>query len=137
MDAKDAFTRMFQILKTHGVYATPQFKKDIEDLVKSDINKFIFDCTKAFSRVSLKDQNKYERLNLKPEQKKKLDGKSLFRFEYRNTSNLRCIYITEDVNNKKTTILLNAFNEEKGKTKGKNAYKFNIERAIKIYESIK
>ena len=41
------------------------------------------------------------------------------------------------MNNKKTTILLNAFNEEKGKTKGKNAYKFNIERAIKIYESIK
>ena len=45
--------------------------------------------------------------------------------------------LTEDVNNKNITILLKAFNEEKGKTKGKNAYEFNIERAIKIYESIK
>ena len=136
MDAKDAFIRMYQVLKLHGVYATPQFKKDIEDLVKSDIIKFIEDFIKAFSRINLKEQNKYERLSIKPEQKKRIGGNFLFRYEYRNTSNLRCIYIPRDVNNSNNTILLNAFNEIKGKTKGKNSYKFNIERAIKIYESL-
>lgn len=137
MDANDAFTRMFQVLKLHGVYASAQFRKDIEDLVKTDIIKFIDDFTKAFSRINLKEQNKYERLSIRPEQKKKLDGNSLFRYEYRNTSNLRCIYITRDVNNSNKTILLNAFNEVKGKTKGKNSYRFNIERAIKTYENLK
>ena len=64
---------------------------------------------------------------------KKLKGKSLYRYEYRNDSNLRCIYLLEDEYNKIT--LLKAFNEDKGKTKGKGSYDFNIEQAIEIYVS--
>lgn len=69
--------------------------------------------------------------------KEKLDGNSLFRYEYRSNSNLRCIYLIEDENNTKITYLLNAFIEDDSKSNGKNTYNFNIERAIKIYQSIK
>ena len=34
---------------------------------------------------------------------------------------------------KNSAVLLNAFNEDGGKTKGKGSYNFNIERAIKTY----
>ena len=43
------------------------------------------------------------------------------------------IYIIEDEYNNIT--LLKAFNEDKGKIKGKGSYNFNIEQAIRIYIS--
>lgn len=137
MGAKDDFESLYQILQTHDVYATQEFKNDILKLVKTDIKKFISDFYKYFSRANLKDYKKYERLSLNKNQNLKLDGYSLFRFEYRNTSNLRCIYIIQNENNKKETILLCAFNEDASKNTGKNTYNYNIEKAISIYQKYK
>lgn len=137
MGAKDDFEKLYQILETHNVYTTPEFKGDIIKLVKTDIKKFISDFHQYFSRANLKDYKKYERLSLTKKQNSKLDGHSLFRFEYRNTSNLRCIYIMQNENNTKETILLCAFNEDASKNSGKNTYNYNIEKAISIYQKYK
>lgn len=134
MGTDDWFLKMFQVLEEHGVYASKQFFDDIKSLVKTDIKKFIKDFTKNFTRKNLKENKKYERLKTTPKQNKRLDGNALFRYEYRNSSNLRCIYMVIDVNNNNETRLLCAFNEDGDKKTGKNSYNFNIERAIKIYE---
>lgn len=134
MGTDDWFLKMFQVLEEHGVYASKQFFDDIKSLVKTDIKKFIKDFTKNFTRKDLKEYKKYERLKTTPSQNKRLDGNALFRYEYRNSSNLRCIYMVIDVNNNNETRLLCAFNEDGDKKTGKNSYNFNIERAIKIYE---
>ena len=103
-------------------------------MVKTDVKKFIKDFAKNFMRSDLKKYKKYERLNTTPPQNKRLDGNALFRYEYRNSSNLRCIYMVIDVNNKNEVRLLCAFNEDGDKRRGKNSYDANIERAIRIYE---
>ena len=135
MDTNDSLLKMFQILETHNVYASEQFFDDIRKLVKTDLEKFIRDFVRNFTRVDLKDLKKYERLSISKKQKLRLDGNSLFRYEYRNSTNLRCIYMVKNVNNINETYLLCAFNEDGNRSKGKNSYKDNIERAIKIYES--
>lgn len=128
---------MFKVLAMqYSVFASPQFYKDICDLVKTDKKKFIRDFLRDFSRINLKDKKRYERLRLNSKQTKDMDGKSLFRYEYRNSSNLRCIYMIEDENNR-SVILLNAFNEDSNKHKGKNSYDFNITRAINTYNKLK
>lgn len=137
MSAKDDLEKMYRLLETHNVYATPEFKRDILKLVKTDINKFISNFYQCFSRVNLADYKKYERLSVTNKQNIKLDGNALFRFEYRNTSNLRCIYIMQNENNIKETILLCAFNEDASKEKGKDTYNDNIKKAIKIYQTYK
>ena len=137
MKRQEALDKMFLMLEMHNVFTTPTFAKDILNLVETDINKFIEKFSKDMIRNNLKDYKKYERLRLTSSQSKKLDGNSLFRYEYRNSTNLRCIYLIIDENTNKRTLLLNAFNEDENKTKGKNSYNFNIERAIKIYQSIK
>lgn len=137
MAAKDNFENLYRILETHNVYATNEFKQDILKLVKTDINKFVSDFYRYFSRENLKDYHKYERLVLTKRQNTQLDGHSLFRFEYRNTSNLRCIYMLQNENNIKETILLCAFKEDNSKKKGKDAYGTNIEKAISIYQKYK
>ena len=43
--------------------------------------------------------------------------------------------MVKNVNNNNETYLLCASNEDGNRNKGKNSYKDNIERAIKIYES--
>lgn len=134
MNTDDSLLKMFRVLQEHGVYASKQFFDDIKRLVKTDIKKFIRDFTKNFIRIDLKEYKKYERLKLTPLQNKRLDGNALFRYEYRNSSNLRCIYMVKNVNNINETYLLCAFNEDGSKKTGKNSYNFNIERAIKIYE---
>lgn len=135
MDTNDSLLKMFQILETHNVYASEQFFDDIRKLVKTDLEKFIRDFVRNFTRIDLKDLKKYERLNISKKQKLRLDGNSLFRYEYRNSTNLRCIYMVKNANNTNETYLLCAFNEDGNRNKGKNSYKDNIERAIKIYES--
>ena len=137
MGAKENFDQLFLLLSMHNVFVTESFKKDIQNLVKTNIKKFIKDFYRDMSRNNLKDYKKYERLKLTPSQSKRLDENSLFRYEYRSNSNLRCIYLIEDENNTKITYLLNAFIEDDSKSNGKNTYNFNIERAIKIYQSIK
>lgn len=134
MNTDDSLLKMFKILEEHGVYASEQFFDDIRSLVKTDIKKFIRDFTRNFMRSNLKDYKKFERLKTSASQNKRLNGNALFRYEYRNSSNLRCIYMVKDVNNNKETLLLCAFNEDGNKRMGKNSYDFNIERAIKIYE---
>lgn len=137
MAAKDDLEKLYKILETHNVYSTPEFKNDILKLVKTDIKKFISDFHQYFSRINLKDYKKYERLSLTRKQNIDLDGHSLFRFEYRNSSNLRCIYIIQNEDNRRETILLCAFNEDNNKKSGKNTYKNNIDRAILIYKKYK
>ena len=137
MEPKDSIIRMLQALEIHNIYASKQYYKELCNLVKTDIKKFITDFTRDFIRKNLKEYKRYERLHTNANQNKRLDGNALFRYEYRNSSNLRCIYIIVDVNNTNATILLTAFNEDKNKRIGKNAYDFNIEKAIKIYEDIK
>lgn len=134
MSANDDILYMLNILREkHNINYTDQFYKDICKLVKTNVNKFIESFSRDFSRINYKKHNRYEKLRLTPKQIKKLKGKSLYRYEYRNDSNLRCIYLLEDEYNKIT--LLKAFNEDKGKTKGKGSYDFNIEQAIEIYVS--
>lgn len=137
MNIRDEFIQMFALLESHGVYASKPFVKDISELVKTDTNKFIANFTRDLSRSNLKENNRYERLKLTKSQSKRLDGNSLFRYEYRNSSNLRCIYMIIDENNNKKTFLLNAFNEDGNKKAGKNSYSFNIKRAITTYQSIR
>lgn len=134
MNTEDSLLKMFQLLEKHGVYASEQFFDDIKSLVKTDVKKFIKDFTKNFTRSNLKEYKKYERLSTTSSQNKRLDGNALFRYEYRNSSNLRCIYMVMNVNNSNETHLLCAFNEDGDKRKGKNSYEANIERAIRIYE---
>lgn len=135
MDAENSLLIMFRELSKHDVLASEQFFDDIKRLVKTDINKFIEAFTRDLMRSNLKEYKKYERLKLTKAQNKRLNGNALFRYEYRNNSNLRCIYMVRNVNNDNETYLLCAFNEDGGKKTGKNSYNFNIERAIKIYES--
>lgn len=134
MNTDDSLLKMFRVLQEHKVYASKQFFNDIRNLVKTDMKKFIRDFTKNFIRINLKEYKKYERLKLTPSQNRRLDGNALFRYEYRNSSNLRCIYMVKNVKNTNETYLLCAFNEDGSKKIGKNSYNFNIERAIKIYE---
>lgn len=56
----------------------------------------------------------------------------MWRYEYRNTSNLRCIFILETDNNNSNPILICAFNEDGDKGKGENSYEHNIKRAMEI-----
>ena len=134
MNTNDSLLKMFQILETHNVYASEQFFDDIRKLVKTDLEKFIRDFVRNFTRINLKDLKKYERLSISKKQKLRLEGNSLFRYEYRNSTNLRCIYMVLNVNNTNETHLLCAFNEDGNKHSGKNSYDLNIERAIRIYE---
>ena len=60
----------------------------------------------------------------------------MYRYEYRKNSNLRCIYMINNENNMNEIVLLCAFNEDGDKRKGRNSYKDNIERAIRIYLNI-
>lgn len=87
-DSNEDFLAMFQVLETHNVYATNQFYKEICGLVKTEKNKFIKDFLRDFSRINLKEYKKYERLKLTPAQSKRMDGKSLFRYEYRKENKL-------------------------------------------------
>ena len=135
MDAENSLLIMFRELSKHDVQASEQFFDDIKRLVKTDINKFIEAFTRDLMRSNLKEYKKYERLKLTKAQNKRLNGNALFRYEYRNNSNLRCIYMVRNVNNDNETYLLCAFNEDGGQKTGQNSYNFNIERAIKIYES--
>lgn len=59
----------------------------------------------------------------------------MLRYEYRYSSNLKCIFIVKKVNNNEV-ILLCAFNEDGDKQKGNDSYKTNIKRAIRIFERI-
>lgn len=133
MNNESAIIEMLRILRTNNIYSTKEFEKDLTKLVNTNVRKFVKDFTKDITRESFDEYNRYKQINLTKAQRIKLDSHKLYRYEYRSSSNLRCIYLIDIVQNTKNIILLCAFNEDGDKTKGNNAYNNNIERAIRIY----
>ncbi|MCI9275548.1 MAG: hypothetical protein HFJ24_06250, partial [Clostridia bacterium] len=131
MDIEASIDRLLQQLKKHGIESTKEFRRDIKSLVTSDLENFTKVFFKDFIRKDFENYNRFEKLrNLTHKQKKRLKGNILRRYEYRNTSNLRCIFIIHNDNNKSIPIILCAFNENGDKKKGKQSYNKNIDRAI-------
>ncbi len=133
MNYENAIIEMLKSLKVNNIYATKEFEKDITKLVLSNIKRFVRNFYRDIRRKNFEEYNRYERLNLDKSQKELLKEKALYRYEYRENSNLKCIYIIDNENNTDKTLLLCAFNEDGDKIKGKNSYKDNINRAIRIY----
>ena len=137
MDIEASIDRLLQQLKKHGIESTKVFRRDIKSLVTSDLENFTKVFFKDFIRKDFENYNRFEKLrNLTHKQKKRLKGNILRRYEYRNTSNLRCIFIIHNDNNKSIPIILCAFNENGDKKKGKQSYNKNIDRAIDIFERV-
>ena len=136
MNQENFIIEMLRLLKINGIYSTSEFEKDLSKLVNSNVKKFIKNFSKDIRRRNFEDFNRFEMLNLDKKQHKRLNGSNLYRYEYRGTSNLRCIYTIINENNIDKIFLLCAFNEDGDKIKGKKSYKDNIERAIRIYINI-
>ncbi len=136
MSQENSIIEMLKLLSINNIYSSTEFEKDLVKLVNSNVKKFIKIFSRDLRRRNFEDFNRFELLNLDKKQHNKLEGNSLYRYEYRNTSNLRCIYTIINENNIDKIILLCAFNEDGDKKKGKNSYKDNIERAIRIYLNI-
>lgn len=132
MGREDEIQRLLQYLQNEGIRATEDFVKDIQRLVLTDVKKFARQIFNDFSRKNYSKYNRFEQLKLTKRQKAEIDGYALWRYEYRNTSNLRCIFILEKDNNNSDPILICAFNENAHKKKGEDSYPHNIERAIDI-----
>lgn len=111
---------------------TVDFVKDVQKLIQTDVETFVSQFFKDFSRKDFENYNRFEKLKLTKQQKASIDGNILWRYEYRNTSNFRCIFIVEKTHNSNIPILLCAFNENGGKKRGDNSYNHNIKRAIDI-----
>lgn len=93
MNYENAIIEMLKSLKVNNIYATKEFEKDITKLVLSNIKRFVRNFYRDIRRKNFEEYNRYERLNLDKSQKKLLKGKALYRYEYRENSNLKCIYI--------------------------------------------
>ena len=129
--------RLLQRLRIeHGVESTKEFGKDLQKLVNTDIERFAKVFYKDFSRKDFENYNKFEKLNLSEKQRKRLKGNLLRRYEYRSTSNLRCIFVVCIDNGNDIPVLLCAFNEDGDKKKGNKSYNKNIDRAIDIFERV-
>lgn len=136
MNQENAIIEMLRLLRKNGIYSTKRFEKDLVKLVKTNIKKFVENFSKDIRRRNLEEYNKSEMLGIDKKQKIRLDGNNLYRYEYREDSNLKCIYMVNNENNKRELILLCAFNEDGDKKKGQSSYNDNIDRAIRIYLSI-
>ena len=134
MGKEQQFYRLFQYLQDAGIRVTHEFVKDIESLVQSNTEKFAKQIYADFSRKEFEKYNRFEKLTLSSEEKNKIKGNDLWRYEYRYTSNLRCIFIIKSDNNIDIPIIICAFNENGHRKKGKESYKDNIKRAINIIE---
>lgn len=138
MSNENEIETMLKLLTINNIYSTEEFKKDLLKLVNTNVKKFVKNFYRDIRRRNIEQYNRFEKLKLTKKQKEILEGNDLYRYEYRNDSNLRCIYIINNDNNSNDnkTILLNAFNEDGDKFKGKKSYKDNIDRAIRIYLNI-
>lgn len=132
MGREDEIQRLLQYLQSEGIRATNDFVKDIQRLVLTDVKTFAERIFKDFSRRNYSKYNRFKQLTLNKQQKEQIDDYALWRYEYRNTSNLRCIFILEKDNNNSDPILICAFNENGDKKRGEGSYPHNIERAIEI-----
>ncbi len=137
MDIEASIDKLLKELQRNRILSTKEIRKDLQKLVNTDIEGFIEAFYKDFIRKEFEDYNKFEKLrHLTKQQKKRLKGNLLRRYEYRNNSNLRCIFIVCTDNNDDVPILLCAFNEDGDKKSGKNSYNKNIDRAIDIFERV-
>ena len=125
-----------QYLQNEGIRVTKDFVKDIQRLIQTDVETFASQFFKDFARKDFENYNRFEKLKLTKQQKARIEGKILWRYEYRNTSNFRCIFIVEKAHNGNSPILLCAFNEDGEKKRGNNSYDHNIKRAIDIIQKI-
>ncbi len=124
--------RLIQYLQNEGIFATEEFVKDLQKLIQTDVEKFAAQFFKDFSRKDFENYNRFEKLKLTKKQKQILEGNILWRYEYRNASNFRCIFIVQRDNNTNIPILLCAFNENGGKKRSDGSYNHNIKRALDI-----
>ena len=136
MSNENDIVEMLRLLKINNIYSTKEFERDLVKLVSTNVKKFIKNFTRDIIRKDFEQFNRFEKLKLTKKQRENLNGNDLYRYEYRNDSNLRCIYVINNDNNNKEIILLSAFNEDGNKDNGKNSYKDNIDRAIRIYLNI-
>ena len=136
MSQENLIIEMLKLLSINNIYSSTEFEKDLVKLVNSNVKRFIKLFSRDLIRRNFEDFNRFEILNLDRKQRTKINGNNLYRYEYRNTSNLRCIYTIINENNIDKIFLLCAFNEDGDKIKGKKSYKDNIERAIRIYINI-
>lgn len=136
MNNESEIVEMLNLLKKNKIYSTPEFEKDLLNLVNASVKTFIKIFYQDIRRKNFEQYNRYEKLKLTKKQRENLGGNNLYRYEYRKNSNLRCIYMINNENNMNEIVLLCAFNEDGDKRKGRNSYKDNIERAIRIYLNI-
>ena len=136
MSNENDIVEMLRLLKINNIYSTKEFERDLVKLVSTNVKKFVKTFYRDIRKKNFEDFNRFEKLKLTRKQRELLNGNDLYRYEYRNDSNLRCIYVINNDNNNKEIILLSAFNEDGNKDKGKNSYKDNIDRAIRIYLNI-
>lgn len=137
MNNEASILRLLKELQRHGILSTKEVAKDLQKLVTTDLENFVEVFFKDFIRKDFNNYNKFEILrHLNNKQKRKLKGNILRRYEYRNTSNLRCIFIVCNENNNSVPIILCAFNEDGDKKTGKKSYNKNINRAIDIFERL-
>lgn len=135
MSKEDSIKRMLLELRQYNIETTKQFLDDISGLVLTNVDRFVKTFFKDFARKNFDDYNRFEPLGVDRKDKPKLKGYRMLRYEYRYSSNLKCIFIVKKVNNNEV-ILLCAFNEDGDKQKGNDSYKTNIKRAIRIFERI-
>lgn len=117
MGKTDEIVRLLQFLQNEGIRVTEEFANDLKKLVQTNITKFAKCLYNDFARMDFHNYNRFEKLSLTKKQKVRLGGNVLWRYEYRDFSNLRCIFVV--INEYTTTnmpILLCAFNED-GKKK--------------------
>ena len=136
MEKDNEILRLLQYLQNEGIRVTDDFVRDIQKLIQTDMETFASQFFKDFARKDFKNYNRFKKLKLTKQQKLMIDGNILWRYEYRNTSNFRCIFILEKAHNCNSPILLCAFNEDETKKKGNDSYAYNIERAIEIIKRI-
>lgn len=136
MSNENDIVEMLRLLKINNIYSTKEFERDLVKLVSTNVKKFVKTFYRDIRKKNFEDFNRFEKLKLTRKQRELLNGNDLYRYEYRNDSNLRCIYVINNDNNNKEIILLSAFNEDGNKDKGKYSYKDNIDRAIRIYLNI-
>lgn len=136
MSKNNQILKLLQYLQNEGIMATNDFVRDIQKLIRTDIEKFALQFFRDFSRKNFERYNRFEKLTLTKKQKEEIGGIILWRYEYRNTSNFRCIFILQKEQNSNIPILICAFNEDGEKRNGANSYNHNIERAINIIKSI-
>lgn len=137
MNNEPSIKELLKRLQERGIRSTKEILKDLQKLVNTDMEGFVEVFYKDFVRMDFENYNKFKKLrHLSAKQKKRLRGNFLRRYEYRNTSNLRCIFIVCMDNNKNIPILLCAFNEDGDKKTGRTSYNKNINRAIDIFEKV-